>query len=586
MIKLNQISMPIGFEKAKLQDKICSLLSVTSKDIQSWNVAKQSIDSREKDNIKYVISVVVQLVNERDFIRRNAKFAQSIVEKQKDSVQQLLNNCNFKKTSVPPVVVGSGPCGLFAALVLARAGACPIIIERGHKVEERQLMVQIFERSGILDVNCNIQFGEGGAGTFSDGKLNTGISDEKINIVLNEFVRFGADPDILYDAKPHIGTDILVKVVKNMRLEIERLGGQFMFDTRLVDVVEKDGKLSKLILKKTVVLKKMCDIFQCQNLATVGSDNVEQNNVATSVENTSDNLQKEAKGNKNIFELSCTNETLEIDCNQCILAIGHSARDTFEVLSKKVIMQQKPFAIGVRIEHLQKDISFAQYGGNFSDLPPADYKLACHLDNGRSCFSFCMCPGGVVAAAASEYGGVVTNGMSNRARDGRNANSALLVGVLPSDFGSSDVLAGVEFQRKYEKLAYRASANFAAPVQRFGDFENKKISASFGKVEPTYPLGTYFGDLRNCLPNYVSDSLAQAIRIFDRKIKGFAHPDSLLCGVETRSSSPVRIVRDERGSCSIGGLMPSGEGAGYAGGITSASVDGITQALLLLDNVL
>ncbi|MEG2273872.1 MAG: FAD-binding protein, partial [Clostridia bacterium] len=518
-------------ERSQLQDKICVLLKIKSQEIASWKIVKQSIDSRDKGDIKYVISVGVELKNESEFLKKNQKFLTCVTQKQNETIEQLLKQCNFKTPKMSPIVIGSGPCGLFAALTLAKAGVKPIIVERGQNVDERVVTTQKFAKSGILDVNCNIQFGEGGAGTFSDGKLNTGINDEKINVVFNEFVNFGAGQDILWDAKPHIGTDILVGIVKNIRLEIEKLGGKFLFETRLVDIVTKNGKLNKVVLKN------------------------------------------KDKGN------------FELDAEQCILAIGHSSRDTLEMLAPKVIMQQKPFAIGVRVEHLQADISRAQYGDNYRDLPPADYKLACHLDSGRSCFSFCMCPGGVVAAAASEDGGVVTNGMSFHARDGRNANSALLVGVLPSDFGSEDVLAGVQFQRKYEKLAYGLSQSFKAPTQKFGDFDKNKVSTSYGKVLPTYPIGAHFADLKECLPPFVTDSLKQAIKIFDRRIKGFAHPDTILCGVETRSSSPVRIVRDKNGNCSVEGLMPSGEGAGYAGGITSASVDGIAQALALLANI-
>ncbi|MEG1608482.1 MAG: FAD-binding protein, partial [Clostridia bacterium] len=317
MIKLNQIAMPIGFKRSQLQDKICLLLKIKSQEIASWKIVKQSIDSRDKGDIKYVISVGVELKNESEFFKKNQKFLTCVTQKQNETIEQLLKQCNFKTPKMSPIVIGSGPCGLFAALTLAKAGVKPIIVERGQNVDERVVTTQKFAKSGILDVNCNIQFGEGGAGTFSDGKLNTGINDEKINVVFNEFVNFGAGQDILWDAKPHIGTDILVGIVKNIRLEIEKLGGKFLFETRLVDIVTKNGKLNKVVLKN------------------------------------------KDKGN------------FELDAEECILAIGHSSRDTLEMLAPKVIMQQKPFAIGVRVEHLQADISRAQYGDNYRDLPPA-----------------------------------------------------------------------------------------------------------------------------------------------------------------------------------------------------------------------
>ena len=427
-----------------------------------------------------------------------------------------------------PVVVGTGPCGLFAALTLAKAGLKPIVIERGECVESRTQSVNKFNTLAILNTESNIQFGEGGAGTFSDGKLNTGTSSPLINTVLKEFVNYGANENILYESKPHIGTDILVNIVKNMRNEIIALGGEVRFNTKLVDIKQSAGELSSIIV--------------------------------------------EHDGIKD-----------EIKTNICLLAIGHSARDTFEMLSKKVIMEPKPFSIGVRVEHLQDSISYSQYGDKYNLLPPAAYKLACHLNNGRSCYSFCMCPGGYVVAAASEDEMVVTNGMSYSKRDGKNANAALLVGVTPEDYGSNNVLAGVEFQRKYESLAYKINNSYKAPCQRYGDLKNNKISSSFGEVKPTYPIGVVEADLRACLPSYVTDSLIEAMPLFDKKIKGFANEDALFTGVETRSSSPVRIMRDENFSSSIKGLIPCGEGAGYAGGITSAAVDGINCALSVLN---
>ncbi|MDE6614899.1 MAG: hypothetical protein K2K24_05255, partial [Clostridia bacterium] len=418
-----------------------------------------------------------------------------------------------KELSKSPVIIGAGPSGLFAGLTLAKAGLKPIIFERGKCVEERTKSIEKFVSDCVLDVESNVQFGEGGAGTFSDGKLNTGTGSDKINIVLAEFVKHGAPEQIVYDAKPHIGTDKLIGVVRNMREQIIALGGSVYFNSRLADITVKDGRLKSI------------------------------------------SVQTKDKG------------LWTVDCDYCILAVGHSARDTFEMLSSKVLMRAKPFSVGVRIEHLQENINKAQYGDTLG-LPPATYSLATHLDNGRSCYTFCMCPGGYVMPATSEENAVVTNGMSYFSRDGKNANSALLVGVEPSDFGSDNPLAGVEFQRKYERLAYALTGSYKAPCQRYEDLKDGRVTQRLGEVKPTYPIGVEFADLRECLPTYVTDSISQAVSVFDRKLHGFAHPDALLTGVETRSSSPVRIMRDDNGYSSVIGLMPCGEGAGYAGGIT------------------
>ena len=515
--------MPIIHSDIDIQRSLSNVLRVKPSSIVRYKVLKKSIDSRGKD-IKYVYSLAVE-VNDKGLAKSN-KYAPYTLED--NTIDALLKGYGKRSLSYRPVVVGTGPCGLFAALVLAKAGLKPIVIERGKSVEERIKSVNTFNTTSKLDTESNIQFGEGGAGTFSDGKLNTGTSSPLINTVLNEFVRYGANESITYESKPHIGTDILVNIVKNIRNDIISLGGDVLFNTKLIDVKQDVGELKSVIVSKDGVIE-------------------------------------------------------EISTKTCILAIGHSARDTFEMLSKKVIMAQKPFSIGVRVEHLQSEISKAQYGDKYNLLPPASYKLACHLDSGRSCYSFCMCPGGYVVAAASEENMIVTNGMSNSKRDGVNANAALLVGIEPSDFKSDNVLAGVEFQRKYESLAYKISNSYKAPCQRYGDLKQGKISTSFKDVKPTYPIGVVEADLRACLPSYVTDSLLEAMPIFDKKIKGFGNEDALFTGVETRSSSPVKILRDDKFSSSIKGLIPSGEGAGYAGGITSAAVDGINAALHLLD---
>ncbi len=525
-IKVNDIKLPIIHSKLDIEKVLSNTLRVKPSSIKNYKILKESVDSRKKE-INYVYSLAVEISDDEKKLSKNPKYSKYV--EQDFTLDFLLKSYNRKNTKLRPIVVGSGPCGMFAALTLAKAGLKPIIIERGKSVDERKQSVNVFNEKGILDKECNIQFGEGGAGTFSDGKLNTGTSSYLINTVLKEFVLHGAQSNILYEAKPHIGTDVLINVVKNIREDIEKLGGEYLFSTKLVDIKQNVGNLESIIVER--------------------------------------------QGNRE-----------EIKTNLCILAIGHSARDTFEMLSSKVLMEQKAFSIGVRVEHLQKDISLAQYGDKYTLLKPASYKLACHLDNNRSCYTFCMCPGGYVVAATSEEEMVVTNGMSLSKRDGINANSALLVGVNPSDFKSDNVLAGVEFQRKYEKLAYKIGGNYKAPCQRYEDLKNKKISTNFNTIKPTYPLGVVEADLRECLPNYVIESLLKAMPIFDSKIKGFANPDTIFTGVETRSSSPVRIMRDRNYSSSIKGLMPCGEGAGYAGGIMSAAVDGINAALMILSS--
>jgi uncharacterized FAD-dependent dehydrogenase len=427
----------------------------------------------------------------------------------------------------PPVIVGLGPAGLFAALFLARAGVPSIILERGRSVEQRTEDIEAFWRKGELSPISNVQFGEGGAGTFSDGKLTTGIHDNRIRAVLETLVEHGAPQEILYTHRPHVGTDVLREVVRSIRLELIRLGCQVRFEHRLTSLLTNRGAIRGV---------EVC--------AEEGG----------------------------IYRL---------DCDTVVLAPGHSARDTFAMLHElQVPMEQKPFAMGVRIEHRQAEISRAQFGEAWSKVPPSDYKLSCHLPNGRSVFTFCVCPGGQVIAAASGPGQVVTNGMSLHARDRENINGGFLVGVGPSDYPGEDPLAGVRFQEQWEAAAWELGGrNFRAPAQLVEDFLAGRPSVKEGGVSPSYRPGVAWTDLSACLPDYVTESLRMALPIFDRKVRGYARGDSVLTGVETRSSSPVRILRDKATLLSqLGGLYPCGEGAGYAGGIASAAVDGIRVA--------
>lgn len=530
MIRLSNIKLPVDYTNNIVIKEIAKTLHISVKAVLEFEFSKLSVDARKKDNVHYIATVDVLLdnkqVKEKDVIAKNKKLNLTTVKPYNYYIPTV------NKQVKPPVIVGAGPAGLFCGLILAQAGCCPIIIERGKSVENRQKDVELFWNTGILNVNSNVQFGEGGAGTFSDGKLNTGTKDVRIKKVLSEFVENGAPKEILYIAKPHIGTDKLPTAVRNIRNQIINLGGKVLFETQLTDINIKNNKIVSVVVNK--------------------------------------NNSKEI-----------------IECDNLVLALGHSARDTFEMLVNKGIpMEQKAFSIGARIEHLQSKINKAQYGSfaNKGNLGSADYKLAVHLENGRGVYTFCMCPGGTVVAAASEENRLVTNGMSKFARAENNANSALLVGVNPTDFGSDDILAGVQLQRKLEEKAFElGGGEYKAPVQRVADFLENRATTSFGEVIPSYTAGVTMADINCCLPDYISQSLKLGLKQLDKRLQGFADGDAILTAVETRSSSPVRIIRnDNLESVAVNGLYPCGEGAGYAGGIMSAAVDGIKCAEMII----
>ena len=522
MIRIQNIPLPIGGGEEQLRKRAARLLGLNPGQLRSLTLARQSIDARKKSDVHYVCTVHVEVDNEARIMARCRDKNVSLHAERPYAFPPV------RRTSpLPPVVVGMGPSGLFAALFLARNGVIPIVLERGRPVEERTADVERFWATGVLDTTSNVQFGEGGAGTFSDGKLTTGTHDPRISTVFRALVEAGAPADILYQHKPHIGTDILRDVVRNVRRELLALGCDVRFGHRLAGLDVRDGALRAVAV--------------------------------------------DGPGGR-----------YDLPCDALVLSPGHSARDTFQMLlDAGVPMAPKPFAIGVRIEHAQAALSEAQFGPAWERLPAADYKLACHLPNGRPAFTFCVCPGGQVVASASEPGQLVTNGMSYRSRDGENINGGFLVGVGPEDFQTfgADPLAGVRFQEQWERAAFQAGGGgFMAPAQRVEDFLAKRASQGPGEVRPTYQPGVTWTTLEDCLPDYVTDTLRGALPVLDRKLHGFAHPDGVLTGVETRSSSPVRIVRDETYQSNLRGLYPCGEGAGYAGGIVSAAVDGIRVA--------
>ena len=520
MLRISNIKISIDEDKSIIEKQLLKKLRIKQNDLIKSYIYKESIDAR-KGKINFVYTIDAQVKNEDKILAKSPKDVVKIKELRYEGVES--GNNTLEKR---PVIIGSGPAGLFAALLLAQRGYNPILLERGLDVDRRTEDIENFWKERKFKNNSNVQFGEGGAGTFSDGKLTTRIKDIRCRKVLEELVNFGSPEEILYSHKPHVGTDILKDVVKNIRNEIIRLGGEVRFDAKVTDICRVNEEIESITI----------------------------------------------------------NDSEKLETNIVILAIGHSARDTYEMLYERgVHIIQKPFAIGARIEHPQELINKSQYKDfyNHPRLGAADYRLIEHTSNGRTAYTFCMCPGGSVIASASNEGQVVTNGMSEHARDKDNANSAFLVNVVPEDFGSDHPLAGVHFQEKYERLAYELGGkNYNAPVQLVGDFLNDRVSTKIGSVKPSYEPGYTFVDLRECLPSFVTDTMKEALSGFDRKIKGFAMDDAVLTAVETRSSAPIRIVRDDQTLESVNtkNLYPCGEGAGYAGGIVTAAVDGIKCA--------
>ncbi len=523
MLRLTDVSLPLHHAEPALQKAVIDRLGIAAADLLSLTVFRRGYDARKKSAIQLIYTLDVEVADEALLLSR-LKPGSKVTPTPSMDYQFVAHAA--PGSSVRPVVIGFGPCGLFAALILAQMGFCPIIIERGKVVRERTKDTFGLWRKRTLQPESNVQFGEGGAGTFSDGKLWTQVSDPKHygRKVLQEFVEAGAPPEILYVSKPHIGTFRLVKMIEQMRAKIIELGGEFRFEQRVDDIEIANGKLQSLLL---------------------------------------------SNGER-------------IDSPYVVLAIGHSARDTFQMLHERgVYMESKPFSVGFRIEHPQSLIDRCRFGSNAGNpiLGAADYKLVYHASNGRSVYSFCMCPGGTVVAATSEPDRVVTNGMSQYSRNERNANAGIVVGVSDADYAGGP-LGGMAFQRQLESRAFElGGGNYNAPGQLVGDFIARQASSQLGSVEPSYKPGVTLGDLTQALPTFATDAIREALPVFDKQIAGFAMHDAVLTGVETRTSSPVRIKRGQDfQSINTHGLYPAGEGAGYAGGIMSAAIDGIRVA--------
>ena len=521
MIRITAVKAPLDFTAQWVREEAAGRLRVSKDALISVRLLRKSLDARRRHNIHYVLTLGVEAVDEAAIL---VGHPDASIQAMPDEQPRNLPDWPFVH---PPVVVGSGPAGLFAALTLAKIGARPLVLERGDPISKRRTAVETFWSGGPLDPECNVQFGEGGAGTFSDGKLTTGISDPRVNEVLQTLCACGAPEDILYEAKPHVGTDLLTGITQKLRDSIEARGGRVAFRARFTDFFTEQGRVSHLVYEQG-------------------------------------------------------GETITVPTEHIVLATGHSARDVFERLhAKGVALRQKPFSVGLRIEHPQAAINRAMYG-ELADsplLPPADYKLAIRLPSGRGVYTFCMCPGGQVVAAASEPGCIVVNGMSYHARDGALANSALLVGISPEDFGSDHPLAGIAFQREIEARAHGLSGQYLAPSCTAGAFHSGQLHGRFTGIQPSHRPGVTPALPEAYLPPFVTDSLRSGLGLLGKKLRGFDASDAVLTGPETRSSSPVRILRGKDGcNTSTPGLYPTGEGAGYAGGIISAAVDGIRTA--------
>ena len=528
MLRITDLNIPLTYDLQMIKEIVAKKLHIDQSRIESINIVKRAVNMLNKQDIHFNMSVNVCVSGDEKEIILSIR--DKCVSKEIELTYTVQGENKLKER---PVIVGCGPAGMFAALILAQAGARPILLERGLDVDNRRQKVLKFWRTGILDIKTNVQFGEGGAGAFSDGKLKIGKKDSRKMKILNELIEAGAPSEIIYSSKPHIGTDRLNETVKGIRRKIISLGGEVRFNANVTGICHKNGMVTGVNLLENGIYSEL------------NTDNV-------------------------------------------VLAIGHSARDTFEsLLISGVHMEQRPIAIGVRIEHPQEMINKIQYGSfaGHAELGAADYKMVVHLKNQRGVYTFCMCPGGAVVAATSEENGLTTNGMSEFARNGRNANSALLVTIEKKDFASDNPLAGVSFQRRVEATAFSAGGGeYKAPVQRLEDFLQKRNTKVFGDVLPTYLPGTEFAEVDSYLQEYITDSLRQGIIEMDMWMPGFAYPDALLTGAETRSSSPVRIVRGESfEAIGIKGLYPCGEGAGYAGGIISAAVDGVLCAEQILN---